>query len=244
MKKKFDYDTIPADYQFVAMTEGGRFQKFWHAAKLSLIETKLLSNNVCSVLDLGCGSGNVAFYLLRNGQFKVCGVDVTKSYIKFCNERKKKENVDGEFKTYDGKKISYEDESFNAIVSSEVIEHVDNPKKHLKEIHRVLEDDGLLFLTTPNYRKISFWPILEYISDKLSLTPKMKGEQHINFYKPNTLKQLLEDSGYEVQEMSSYYGFSPFWAILSRRAAIKCFQFEFLRNNTRRMVLYVIARKK
>ncbi len=242
MKKKFNYNTIPADYQYRAMTEGGKFQRFWHAAKLSLIETKLINNSVQTVLDLGCGAGNVSFYLNRDGMFEVCGIDITDSYIKFCKQRAKKEKVDIEFKTYNGKIIPYDDESFDAVVSSEVIEHVEKPKQYLQEINRVLKDDGILFLTTPNYK--SFWPVLEWIADKFSLTPKMKDEQHINFYNPKTLKRLLEKNSFDIGEISSYYGFSPFWAALSIKAGIKSFQYEFLHRNCKRMILYVVARKK
>ncbi len=45
----------------------------------------------------------------------------------------------------------YKDQSFRFINSNSVIEHLRNPSNYLSEIHRVLQDDGYLFLVTPHW---------------------------------------------------------------------------------------------
>lgn len=50
---------------------------------------------------------------------------------------------------YDGKKIPFEDESFDAIFSGEVFEHIFNLEEMLEELHRVLKKEGKMLITIP-----------------------------------------------------------------------------------------------
>jgi 2-polyprenyl-3-methyl-5-hydroxy-6-metoxy-1,4-benzoquinol methylase len=63
-----------------------------------------------------------------------------------------------------------DDNSFDVIVSFQVIEHIENDKLFLTEIHRVLRPGGVALLTTPN-RRMSLtrnpWHVREYIPDEL-----------------------------------------------------------------------------
>ena len=52
-------------------------------------------------------------------------------------------------RSYDGKTFPFSDGEFDAVLTSEVLEHVFNPDEFLSEINRVLRDDGVLLLTVP-----------------------------------------------------------------------------------------------
>jgi SAM-dependent methyltransferase len=54
----------------------------------------------------------------------------------------------------EGERLPFSDRSFDVVVSNHVIEHVRDANMHLSEIWRVLKDDGLVYLATPN----RFWP--------------------------------------------------------------------------------------
>lgn len=50
---------------------------------------------------------------------------------------------------YDGSRFPFEDESFNAVLCNQVLEHVFNPQEFLGEIHRILKPGGRILLTVP-----------------------------------------------------------------------------------------------
>ena len=96
------------------------------------------------ILEVGCGAGHI-LEKVRKG--KLYGIDISEIQL----ERTKKRMGDKvELKKAPGENIPYEDKFFDKILCSEVIEHVIDPREVLKEISRVLKDDGILSLSIPN----------------------------------------------------------------------------------------------
>ncbi|MDQ3535196.1 MAG: class I SAM-dependent methyltransferase [Bacteroidota bacterium] len=97
-----------------------------------------------------------------------------------------------------------EDNSFDVVISFQVIEHIQDDKFFLQEIYRVLKPGGKVFLTTPNIKKTltrNPWHIREYTAPELtkllnSIFPKveMKGiagnDKVMAYYHQN--KQAVE----------------------------------------------------
>jgi len=98
------------------------------------------------ILDLGCGEGYGTLLLSHHAR-SVVGIDVDESII---NHARQKYRGKVEILAYDGKKIPFEDETFDAVVSSQVIEHVEDVVQFLFEAKRVLKIGGALFVSTPN----------------------------------------------------------------------------------------------
>ena len=76
--------------------------------------------------------------------------------------------------------LPLEDQAFNTVVSTEVLEHVPDPLRALREMHRVLMPGGFLILSTPMY-----WPRHEIPHDYFR-------------YPYDGLLHLLKESGFEV----------------------------------------------
>lgn len=78
----------------------------------------------------------------------------------------------------------FEDDSFNIVVTFQVIEHIKNDHLFLQEIKRVLKPDGMLIMTTPN-KKMSLtrnpWHIREYNLQGM----EMLISQYFNSYQIN-----------------------------------------------------------
>lgn len=99
------------------------------------------------ILDLGCGEG-YGTNLLSRHVMKIVGLDVDKNTVMNASNKYGSENCN--FDAYNGIKIPYSDNTFDAIVSFQVIEHVQNDKSFVSEIYRVLKMNGIFILTTPN----------------------------------------------------------------------------------------------
>jgi SAM-dependent methyltransferase len=91
------------------------------------------------VLDFGCGSKPYGSLFVNAKSY--IGVD-----IEVSGHNHKESKVDY---FYDGKKLPFNNQSFDAIVCFEVFEHVFNVEEVLSEIYRVLKPDGLLLISIP-----------------------------------------------------------------------------------------------
>lgn len=89
------------------------------------------------LLDIGCGTKPYESYL--HVQHYV-GVEID-------TERSRTTSKADVF--YDGKRIPFDDGSFDSVLANEVFEHVFNPGEFLTEVNRVLKPDGLFLLTVP-----------------------------------------------------------------------------------------------
>jgi SAM-dependent methyltransferase len=99
------------------------------------------------ILDCACGRGYGSF-LLAGGARKVDGVDISADAVAYCREKYKKDNL--AFEVMDAAALRFEDRSFDAVVSQDTIEHVQDDARFLAEIARVLKDDGIFIVFTPN----------------------------------------------------------------------------------------------
>ncbi len=99
------------------------------------------------VLDVGCGEGYGCNLLARQAA-KVVGIDNSEAAVAHAQERYKAPNI--HFEKADACRLPFEDSSFEAVCSFQVVEHLKHPERHLEEARRVLVDGGLLLLSTPN----------------------------------------------------------------------------------------------
>lgn len=101
------------------------------------------------VLEVGCGAGHI-IEKIKTG--KLYGIDISEIQIE---RAKKKLNDRVELKKAAGENIPYDNKFFDKVLCSEVIEHVLDPREVLKEISRVMKDDGILSLSIPNENLIN-----------------------------------------------------------------------------------------
>ncbi len=99
------------------------------------------------VLDLGCGNGNVSLQLAGVG-FKVLGVDLSPETIAIAQARNVfSENL--EFRVLPAEEIETL-EPFDAVICSEVLEHLYDPASVMRVINKLLKPDGVVCVSVPN----------------------------------------------------------------------------------------------
>ncbi|MFH1847085.1 MAG: class I SAM-dependent methyltransferase [Candidatus Omnitrophota bacterium] len=108
------------------------------------------------ILDAGCGDGSLSGGWTDD--YKIIGIDCQKESIDFC----RKQYPEGEWLLEDLYHLHFEDEFFDLIICSMVIEHFKIPDRALFEMSRVLKDEGQIVIITPNYGSC-LWRLIEAI---------------------------------------------------------------------------------
>lgn len=145
-------------------------------------------SHTAKLLDVGCGSGIVTKPLEKKG-YSVTGLETDPRAISLC-ERKALEvrKVDVSREPF-----PFEDSLFDVVTCFELIEHIKDPDNMLTEIHRVLKEDGLLIISTPN---INWWWIrLKFLLGKWGFHDM----DHIRFYNKSLFERCLHDYGFEIE---------------------------------------------
>lgn len=99
------------------------------------------------VLDLACGTGYGSTLLAGAGAI-VTGLDISSEAIKIARARYQRDGV--KFIIGSCYDLPFEDGAFDVVVANEMIEHVDQHDTLLGEVKRVLAEDGLFLISTPN----------------------------------------------------------------------------------------------
>lgn len=145
------------------------------------------------VLDVGCGAGGTLLTLEKRGWVGI-GIDFDEKAV--LNAKSK--GLDA--RQGDLFSQNFKDAKFDAIVMNHVIEHIPNPKKLLEECRRVLKDDGIMVLLTPNSNSRGHklfkqnWRGLEV-------------PRHLQIFSVNSLESLAKNAGFKnVKAFSSTQG--------------------------------------
>jgi ubiquinone/menaquinone biosynthesis C-methylase UbiE len=99
------------------------------------------------VLEIGFGEGYGA-NLMAQHLGSVTALDVNKQAVEYANQKYSNDNCT--FIHYNGHELPFGEDKFDAVISFQVIEHIEDDENYLKEIHRVLKKGEKAILTTPN----------------------------------------------------------------------------------------------
>lgn len=211
-----DTVAIGGDYQYRALTQGPRPQRFWHETKLWLARRHLRPGPGMRVLDVGCGSGVVAAALAA-ARAEVVGVDGNPDAVAFAADRFRRPNLAYRLGLVD--ELDLEPGSFDAVVCLELIEHLypEQGRGLLETLRRLTRPGGRLLVTTPNYR--SLWPALEWALDRSGRVPRLEGEQHVAKYTHGRLDRAARAAGWRTTRRETCCTLAPWLAALSRPAA-------------------------
>lgn len=128
------------------------------------------------VVDIACGDG-YGSYLMSKYASKVTGIDISQDAVNYAKECYVAENLN--FIEGSAFNIPLEDKCVDVVVSFETIEHHDLHEEMMAEVLRILKNDGLLIISSPD--KLNY-------SDK----PKYKNPYHVKELYFHEFKDLIQ----------------------------------------------------
>lgn len=169
-----------ADYDTRAFFSRIPLQRWWQRRRYKIILDYVDTHS--RILDAGCGSTQI-----MNGAPQIVGMDILQRKLRFmrCPGRRL---VNGSIFA-----LPFKNESFDAVISSQVIEHVPEEDCLFEELDRVLSPGGTLVLGTVDYGR-PWWPLIERAYALVQ--PGGYADEHVTHYTFEKLKQRLEDLGY------------------------------------------------
>ncbi len=163
------------------------------------------------ILDIGCGTGRHMGGAISFGNIFVIGADTDKDDIKKAKERmlflEKTGQVTGRWALTlaDIRYLPFDDNIFNLVICSEVLEHIKDDKKAISEALRVLKPGGNLVISVPRY-----YP--EHICWMLSKSYGNSPGGHVRIYRKKKLAYRVQKAGASLWQSHFAHGFhTPYW---------------------------------
>lgn len=180
---EFIYDDVMATNKpvgskyFFADLESFRYQRLDYLARI--LDFSFYKDK--KILDVGCRIGLDLARFAENGAF-VTGIDLSDSCIETARQYFALKGLQGDFLVMNGESMEFEDNSFDLVYSHGVIQYTADPSQMLKEMHRVLRDDGEVILMA--YNRYSWLSLLSKFSGK-GLT-----HEEAPFFEPYSIGQF------------------------------------------------------
>jgi SAM-dependent methyltransferase len=117
---------------------------------LETIKKHIKGHGPLKVLDIGTGPGLFPILLGREGH-EVIAVDYTEAMLEMAKKNCMDFNVSASFIRMDAQKLTFPDDSFDLILSRNLIWNLEMPRQAYKEWLRVLKPDGMMIVFDGNY---------------------------------------------------------------------------------------------
>jgi len=145
------------------------------------------------VLDVGCGGGILADNFARAGA-RVTGLDLSHASLVSADRHSRDNSLEIDFVNATGDSIPFGDSSFDIVVTSDFLEHVENLDGTVGECARVLRPGGLFMYETINRTFRARFVAVWLLERTLHLIPENTHDPRM-FIKPETLREVMERHG-------------------------------------------------
>jgi SAM-dependent methyltransferase len=174
---------------------------WWFRGRRHLFATELRALNIASdanVLDVGIGMGSNLRMLRDEGYSSVTGVDLNPAAVQHCFK--------GGFTSVllgDATSLPFADGDFDVVLATDIVEHIEDDRKTLRELYRVLVPGGHVMVAVPAFP--SLWGLQDVVA------------HHKRRYKMDNLIEKMRSSGFSIRRSFyfNYLLFLPIW--LARR---------------------------
>jgi dolichyl-phosphate beta-glucosyltransferase len=170
---------------------------WWFIAKGEFIKRIIAGSGIrpSRTLDAGCGTGHNLKFLSTDGSY--VGSDVSLDGLRFCKQNGVRHLVQSNLE-----QMSFKKKSFDLIISLDVIEHCEDAFAAVRQLNRLLSDDGRLLITVPAFQFL--WGQHD---ESLS---------HMRRYTKKDLEILLTEEGLRIERMGFLYSLTFLPAVVVR----------------------------
>ena len=176
---------------------------WWFVVRKKLLKSILSSINVPIngvTLDIGCGVGSNLRALGLAGLYKTVGLDRSFYALSLAKSRLNLPLINGDLN-----QLPVRSKSFGLIIAMDILEHLEDDANGIRELYRVLKNEGTLILTVPAFGFL--WGIQDVVTG------------HKRRYSRKEILVKLRQGGFTILR-SSYFNFFLFFPILIARRMI------------------------
>jgi SAM-dependent methyltransferase len=174
------------DRDYELQTHQAEDQHWWYRGRRTVLDVVIAGLGLpegARILDAGCGSGRNMVELARYGS--VTGIELSETSVALARERGAGEVVAGSVL-----EMPFPDQSFDLVVSLDVIEHLEDDLSALRELRRTVAPGGSLLVTVPAYQWL--WSGHDEIN------------HHHRRYTRRSLQRVAEQAGWQ-QARTTYF---------------------------------------
>lgn len=188
------HEDVPADHYDQGIKRN-LFQKFWHSRRFTEVLKKIRSVNG-PILDVGCHSGTFTKKIIEKLNNKqIYGVDISNRAIDLAKEKMPY----GHFEVASAEDLPFNENFFEAVFCLEVLEHVDDPKKVLSEIKRVLKKEGYVIFLVPSDNKL--FKIIWFL---WTLYYPVWRHAHVQSFSGSILEDFISSMRFKIEEVENF----------------------------------------
>ena len=172
----------------------------------------LPDNPAAAILELGCGSGDTGALALRSGKAGTyVGIELFEPMAARAQAVLTTVHV-GNVETLE---LPYTPATFDALICSEVLEHLTHPEATLERLVALLKPGGRVYASVPN---LAHWRIvLGLLRGRFEYQERGAMDRtHLRWFTPHSFRVLFEACGVEVDHLAPIGSTSPLRPWLSR----------------------------
>jgi 2-polyprenyl-3-methyl-5-hydroxy-6-metoxy-1,4-benzoquinol methylase len=194
-----DTDATQADYddyyeqfsKYEEKSSSGSGTTYLDAVRLEQTATDIdsqLKNPIAKILDIGCGNGGLLSALSRLGYQNLTGMDPSATSTEYIVNNLHFSAIQGGIFTSDLFDVTSEEEKYDCIILSHVMEHIYDLKQSIRNIARLLKQNGFVYVEVPDASRYhEFYVVPYYYFDC----------EHINHFDEASLGKLMKSAELE-----------------------------------------------
>jgi len=176
------------DSRVFGLLQQAEEKHFWFIVRREII-LDALKRHVSSLsdktlLEIGCGNGNILRYLRSRTRLSLAGGDFFLEGLEFCRLQ-----TDAPLYQIDATRLPFRN-SFNIVALFDVLEHIEDDERVLEECHKALRSSGRLVLTVPTCPAL--WSSFDVFA------------HHKRRYTGRALRKKLMAAGFKVERASHF----------------------------------------